>query len=328
MARTPLEDSEEPEEIPTPTADPASATPISHEVLEVPAHLVGARLDRVVAIERPQLSRSRWQALIALGAVLINGAPARASQPLNSGDTIQIAPPDAPVRSPLEPVNLPLDILFEDSDLLVLNKAAGMVVHPGAGTDANTLVHALLYHCHDLSGIGGVERPGIVHRLDKETSGCLVVAKNDLTHRHLAAQFAGREVAKVYLAVVKGIPHRPWGTLKGAIGRHPYHRQRMAVKEGGDAREATTEYTVLARGEGMSLIECHPKTGRTHQIRVHLQHLGHPLLGDPVYGNRLGWPRHLLHAWKLSFTHPADGRLLHFTAPIPDDFPLHPPPIS
>lgn len=331
MARNPLEDSEEPEEIP-PAADPPSSDspsdPVSHEALEVSPHFAGARLDRVVAAERPELSRSRWQALIARGAVLVNGAPARASHLLNAGDVIQIAPPEAPEPSVLEPADLPLDILFEDSDLLVLNKAAGMVVHPGAGTDGATLVHALLHHCHDLSGIGGVERPGIVHRLDKETSGCLVVAKNDSTHRHLAAQFAGREVAKVYLAVVKGIPHRPWGTLKGAIGRHPYHRQKMAVKEGGDAREATTEYTVLARGEGMSLIECHPKTGRTHQIRVHLQHLGHPLLGDPVYGNRLGWPRHLLHAWKLSFTHPADGRLLHFTAPIPDDFPLHPPPIS
>lgn len=285
----------------------------------------GLRLDRFLAAQRPELSRSRWQALVAARAVRINGETARASQTLRMGDTIVLDPPSVPERSILEPADLPIEVLYEDADLLVLNKAAGMVVHPGAGTDGTTLVHALLHYCQDLSGIGGVERPGIVHRLDKETSGCLVVAKRDQAHQNLAAQFAGREVNKVYLAVVKGIPHRPWGSLKGAIGRHPYHRQKMAVKEGGDAREALTEYTVLARGEGMSLIECHPRTGRTHQIRVHLQHLGHPLLGDPVYGSRLGWPRHLLHAWKLSFAHPSDGRVLHFTAPVPPDFPLRPP---
>lgn len=297
----------------------------SLETLIVPAEAANQRLDRFLATTRPELSRARWQALLSRQCVKVNALPAKASLLLAPGDTVEIAPPPALEPSPLEPADIALEILFEDGDLLVLNKAAGMVVHPGAGTDGTTLVHALLHHCQDLSGIGGVERPGIVHRLDKETSGCLVVAKNDHAHKSLAAQFANREVAKTYLAVVKGIPHRPWGSLKGAIGRHPYHRQKMAVKEGPDAREALTEYTLLAQGENMSLIECLPKTGRTHQIRVHLQHLGHPLLGDPVYGHRLGYPRHLLHAWKLSFTHPTTSERLSFTAPVPADFPLHPP---
>jgi 23S rRNA pseudouridine1911/1915/1917 synthase len=298
---------------------------IGRQTLVVPPEAANQRLDRFLATTRPELSRVRWQALVARQYVKVNSQAVKASLTLTPGDSIEIAPPPALERSPLEPAEIPLEILFEDGDLLVINKAAGMVVHPGAGTDGTTLVHALLHHCRDLSGIGGVERPGIVHRLDRETSGCLVVAKNDQAHKCLAAQFANREVSKTYLAVVRGIPHRPWGSLKGAIGRHPYHRQKMAVKEGPDAREALTEYTVLARGEGMSLIECLPKTGRTHQIRVHLQHLGHPLLGDPVYGHRLGYPRHLLHAWKLSFTHPSTSERLSFTAPVPADFPLHPP---
>ncbi len=313
----PLDDWEE-----TPSASEPDAV---SETITVEPEQAGLRLDRFLALIRPERSRSRWQDLISQGCVTVNSEPAKPSWPLEPGDLITIASPSGLIPSCLEPANLPLDILYEDSELLVLNKAAGMVVHPGAGTDGQTLVHALLHHCRDLSGIGGVERPGIVHRLDKETSGCLVVAKNDRAHQDLAGQFARREVRKVYLAVVKGIPHRPWGTLKGSIGRHPYHRQKMTVKEGGDAREALTEYAVLARGDKMSLLECHPKTGRTHQIRVHLQHLGHPLLGDPVYGHRLGYPRHLLHSWKLAFTHPLSGEPLNFTAPVPADFPLHPP---
>jgi 23S rRNA pseudouridine1911/1915/1917 synthase len=164
-----------------------------------------------------------------------------------------------------------------------------------------------------------------VHRLDKETSGCLVVAKDDVTHQNLSAQFAGREVSKTYLAVVRGQTRRPFGKIDAPIGRHPVHRQKMAVVDVGRGRDALTEWRCLATGEGMSLIECQPKTGRTHQIRVHLKHLGHPLLGDPVYGSRGSWPRHLLHAWKLRFRHPVSGQDVVCQAPVPEDFPLLPP---
>jgi 23S rRNA pseudouridine1911/1915/1917 synthase len=289
-----------------------------------PAH-AGERFDRFVAAQLPELSRSRVQALIRSGDILLNGASARLSESLRVDDLVTARIPDSAPLAELQAEDIPLAVLHEDSDLIVIDKPAGLVVHPGAGNATGTLVQALLHHCTDLSGIGGVERPGIVHRLDKETSGCLVVAKNDLAHQSLAAQFAGRTVEKTYLAIVEGTLRRGSGVVDAAIGRHRSNRQKMAVDATGKGREAVTHYRVLAAADGLSLVECQPKTGRTHQIRVHLKHLGHPLAGDPVYGRRGHFERHLLHAWKLAFDHPRSGERLTFTSPVPADFPLVPP---
>lgn len=297
----------------------------SSSVHRVSSASVGERLDRFVAAQMPELSRSRVQVLVKAGGILLNGAPARSSESLRENDEVCVTVPEAAPLAEIRAEEIPLAILHEDSDLLVLDKPAGLVVHPGAGNATGTLVHALLHHCHDLSGIGGVERPGIVHRLDKETSGCLVVAKNDAAHQSLSAQFADRTVQKIYLAVVVGTPRRASGTIDAPIARHAVHRQKMAVSQPGRGREAVTEYRVLAGDDGLSLVECLPRTGRTHQIRVHLKHLGHPIAGDPVYGKRGDFARHLLHAWKLSFDHPRDGRRMSFSAPVPADFPLVPP---
>lgn len=283
------------------------------------------RADRFLANAWPDLSRSRLQQLIKDGSITLNGQPMRASERIQAGDELVARiPPPVPLQE-LLPCAMQLDILWEDSFLLVINKPPGLVVHPGAGTGEDTLVHGLMHYCKDLSGIGGIERPGIVHRLDKETSGCLVVAKNDTAHQSLAAQFAGREVDKIYLAAVKGHPRRPFGTINAAIGRHPVQRQKMAIVDEERGRAAVTDWRCLATGDGMSLVQCHPRTGRTHQIRVHMKHLGHPILGDPVYGIRGSWPRHLLHAWKLSFQHPSTGKTISCEAPVPGDFPLLPP---
>jgi 23S rRNA pseudouridine1911/1915/1917 synthase len=289
--------------------------------LQVPSRGRGVRLDRFLADELPNFSRSRLQALIRGGHVTLNGATARPREILRTGDMIRLVEP-APEKIANEPEDIPLDILFEDDDLLVINKPAGMVVHPGAGNMSRTLVNALLAHCRTLSGIGGKERPGIVHRLDKETSGCLVVAKNDLAHQELSRQFAERTVEKVYLALVAGTMRKSHGVIDAGIGRHPKHRQRMAVnKERG--RSARTDYRVVRSSGGISLVECVLHTGRTHQIRVHLHHLGHPVLGDKVYGRQRTpeFPRQMLHAWKLAFSHPRNGKRLSFKAPIPSDFP-------
>ncbi len=294
------------------------------EVFIVEPEHAGERIDRFLADRLPTLSRSRIQALLKSGHVLRNGQPSRASETLRPGDSVAAEEP-APVAATTHAAeDIPLDILHEDSDLIALNKPAGIVVHPGAGNPTGTLVNALLHHCGSLSVIGGVERPGIVHRLDKETSGCLVIARNDATHRSLARQFAGRTVEKTYLAIVDGHPRRSSGEIDAAIGRHPVHRQRMTVTDRPGSRDAFTAWTVLDSAPGLSLVECRLRTGRTHQIRVHLKHLGTPVAGDPVYGKRGPYSRHLLHAYKLSFDHPATGRRITLTAPIPADFPLVP----
>jgi 23S rRNA pseudouridine1911/1915/1917 synthase len=219
------------------------------------------------------------------------------------------------------PQMIALDVLFEDDDLLVLNKPAGLVVHPGAGHHDGTLVNALLYHCQGLSSIGGEERPGIVHRLDKETSGCMVVAKTDEAHRGLSAEFAARDVDKIYLALVSGTLKKTSGSIEEKIGRHPVHRQRMSVNSR-RGREAKTDYRVVAAGNGVSMIECRLHSGRTHQIRVHLHHIGHPVLGDKIYGVKAAGKHHrqMLHAWKLGFRHPRSGESMAFEAPLPADF--------
>ncbi len=303
-----------------------------------------ARLDRVLAARLPDLSRSRLKALILAGAVSLKGAAVRdPAYHVASGDTIII---DVPEAAPAEPKgeDIALDIVFEDDDIVVLNKPRGLVVHPAAGHETGTLVNALIAHCGtSLSGIGGVRRPGIVHRLDKDTTGLMVVAKNDLAHASLTAQFAdhGRTgpMRRGYMAFAWGLPGRHRGTVDAPIDRHPYAREKMAVRQSG--REAVTHWEILESFTGRdgkpvaALLACELETGRTHQIRVHLAHIGHPLMGDAVYGphfktkaNQLGpesqaalaaLGRQALHAYLLVLEHPRTGELLHWEAPLPED---------
>lgn len=285
------------------------------------AEVAGDRLDHFLAAQLPTFSRARLQALIKSGHITLNSAPTRASVKLRRGDQIHIVEPP-PEPSEVVAQDIPLTVLYEDADLIVIDKPAGLVVHPAVGNRDGTIVNALLHHCDELSGIGGVERPGIVHRLDKETSGCLVAAKNDLTHRALIEQFAGREVTKIYLALAEGRFRKPSGSVQEPIGRHKVNRQKMAVDERG--KPAHTDWRVLIKDLPLvppaSLVECTLHTGRTHQIRVHLKHLGHGVLGDEVYGRRGNFTRQMLHAWKLGFTHPKTGQVLKFQSPIPQDF--------
>src|SRR5262249_15882784 len=286
----------------------------------VPKEQTLLRLDRFLARELTAYSRSRIQQLIRTGFVRLNGAATRPRQLVRSGDRIEVTePPLEKIEN--QPESIPLDILFEDADLIVINKPAGLTVHPGAGQREHTLVNALLSHCTTLSSIGGKERPGIVHRLDKETSGCLVVAKNDLAHRELSRQFADRTPEKIYLALVAGRLRKPAGVIEERIGRHPVHRQRIRVASL-RGRPAKTEYRVVRSNEEASLIECRLHSGRTHQIRVHLHHMGHPVVGGKVYGARLAknFPRQMLHAWKLGFRHPRSGERKQFESSLPDDF--------
>ena len=302
------------------------------------------RLDRVLAVLRPELSRSRLKALILAGSVAARGAPVRdPAYHVAPGDTITIDVPQAVAPEP-KGEDIALDIVFEDDDIVVLNKPKGLVVHPAAGHESGTLVNALIAHCGDsLSGIGGVRRPGIVHRLDKDTTGLMVVAKNDRAHQSLTAQFAdhGRTgpMQRGYMAFVWGVPGRQRGTVDAPIDRHVYAREKMAVREGG--REAVTHWEMQASYNGRdgkpvaSLIECQLETGRTHQIRVHLAHIGHPLMGDAVYGSHFktkaghlgpqaraaleALGRQALHAYLLALEHPRTGELLHWEAALPED---------
>jgi 23S rRNA pseudouridine1911/1915/1917 synthase len=289
------------------------------ELTATPAH-AGLRLDRFLALSLPQFSRARLQDLIRTGAVIWQGKKPRPRETVHAGDVVRLTVP--PVETiEAQPEEIALRILFEDDDLLVIDKPAGLVVHPGAGNQTHTLVNALLHHCTNLSGIGGKQRPGIVHRLDKHTSGAMVVAKNDRTHQELSRQFADREITKIYLALVTGVLRRRRGTIDASIGRHPQHRKKMAVNaERG--RAARTDYRVLGAEGGVSLVECTLHSGRTHQIRVHLHHLGHPVLGDSLYGRnrQIAAPRQMLHSWKLGFTHPRTKERMLFEAPIPEDF--------
>ena len=293
-----------------------NSTPIE---LVVPANEARLRLDQFLAKRLPDFSRSRLQQLIRDGFVRLNNSTSRPRHIVRVGDKIQLTEPPLQKIETL-PEQIPLAILFEDNDLIVINKPAGLVVHPGAGHREHTLVNALLNYCSSLSGIGGKERPGIVHRLDKETSGCLVVAKNDATHRGLSRQFADRTVEKIYLALVAGRVRKPAGIIEEKIGRHPVHRQRMSAAAP-RGRAAKTEYRVLRSSDRASLVECRLHSGRTHQIRVHLHHLGHPVIGDKVYARAAkDFSRQMLHAWKLGFRHPRTGESKSFAAPLPDDF--------
>ncbi len=301
-------------------------------VLTADASADGVRLDRYLA-SVTGLPRAQIQRLIEAGRVQVEGRRPKASSSVLPGQRIRLSIPP-PQPSALTPEPIPLDILYEDDDLLVLNKPAGLVVHPAPGHPGGTLVHALLHHCPDLPGIGEERRPGIVHRLDKETSGVMVVAKTDAAMRSLAGQFKGRRVKKTYLALVHGEVKQTEGRIAAAIGRHERDRKRMGVRTR-KGREAVTTYRVMKRLDGFTLLQLHPETGRTHQIRVHLSAMGHPVVGDKVYGGRrerkvavsgqrsavsMAAERQLLHAWKLGFFHPRTNEWMEFEAPLPADF--------
>lgn len=299
------------------------------ETLTLDRSYPGERLDAWLHRQYPAMSRSAVQRLIAEGHITVNGAPTKPTHSPRQGEVIRVEWPEARPAS-VQPEAIPLDILFEDEALLVVNKPPGLVVHPAAGNERNTLVNALLHHCAgQLSGIGGVARPGIVHRLDKDTSGCLVVAKNDATHLALSAQFAGRHVHKLYFALVCGELARDRGDIRAAIARHVSHRKCMTVDDE-RGRAAHTSYQVRERLNHATLVEALLHTGRTHQIRVHFQFLGHPLVGDKTYGQRqnrrlteftrYAAPRQMLHAAELGFVHPGTGRPLRLRAPLPEDF--------
>jgi 23S rRNA pseudouridine1911/1915/1917 synthase len=299
--------------------------------LQVEADGAGQRLDAWIAAHLPELSRSRVQALIDDERVLVDGRPARASARTREGQTITVEVPAAAPALP-QPEDIPLRIMYEDGHLLVIDKPAGLSVHPGAGRPSGTLVNALLHHVKDLSGVGGVLRPGIVHRLDRGTSGLLVVAKDDASHRALAHQFAARTVEKEYLAIVHGVPARAEGTITAAIGRDPVHRKKMSVRST-RGRAAKSVYTVVERLDGASYVRVRIHSGRTHQIRVHMASIGHPIAGDALYGGtrtpgsqkgaardalaRLSRPA--LHAARLAFRHPATEERLELTSPLPPD---------
>lgn len=300
------------------------------EIFAIEQSLPGGRLDLFLRERFPAVSRGALQRLIEQGHIRVNGQVVKPTHTPRAGEQVEVCWPDAR-SADAKPEEIPLDILFEDASLLVLNKPPGLVVHPSAGHEEHTLVNALLHHCgSSLSGIGGVARPGIVHRLDKETSGCLVVAKNDETHLALAKQFEERTVEKFYDAIVLGVLERDAGEIRASIARHPSHRKRMAVQESGESRFAHTSYRVLERLVHATHVEAEIHTGRTHQIRVHFQFLGHPVVGDTTYGAKAnkrfaeatGYdaPRVLLHARKLSFVHPRTGKKVKFTAPLPEDF--------
>ncbi len=279
----------------------------------------GRRLD-VQLSEASGLTRSRIAALMEEGQVTLDGQPVRkAGQKGKPGQTVVLTVP-APKPAVPQAQDIPLTILYEDSDLAVVVKPCGMVVHPAAGNEDGTLVNALLHHLDSLGGIGGELRPGIVHRLDKDTSGLLLAAKNDAAQLALSEQLSARSMEKHYRALVEGVVREDHGRIEAPIARSKKDRKKMAVDE--DGREAITEWTVLARGRGVTLLDVHILTGRTHQIRVHMRHIGHPVCGDPIYGSPRGAkvPRLMLHAYSLTFTHPTSGERLTFTAELPEAF--------
>lgn len=282
------------------------------------------RADKVLAAAFPEHSRAAFQRALEAGLVSVDGKVVAQSDDVRAGQTIEFALPETKPAE-IKAVAIPLDVVFEDKHLIVVNKAPGMVVHPGVGTGEDTLVHALLAHCAgELSGVGGVERPGIVHRIDKDTTGLLVVAKNDAAHRALSDQFAERSLVKEYVALVSGGPKALSGVIDRSIARHPVHRHRMTTGEGG--RPARTDWVLLEKfGERAAFVRCRIHTGRTHQIRVHLKSIGHPLLGDATYGWKSSPsmptpPRVMLHAEHLVLAHPVSGKVLDLRAALPRDF--------
>jgi 23S rRNA pseudouridine1911/1915/1917 synthase len=293
----------------------------------------GKRLDQVLAGSEIHLSRSQAKRLIEEGAILLNDKKSKPSASVKTGDRISGSLP-SPRPLSLEPEALPLSILYEDSSVIVIDKPPGLVVHPAPGNPSGTLVNALIHHCKDLAGINGVLRPGIVHRLDKETSGVMVVAKDDEAYQDLTKQFKNRTIEKVYLAIARGSFRENEGVIDLAIGRHPTERKKMSTRTR-KGRSALTHWRVKERFDGLTLLEILPKTGRTHQIRVHLSAMGHPLFGDPVYGKIVGkkgavqdavlgecskrLKRQALHAHRLAFVHPRTGERVEFISPLPPD---------
>ena len=280
------------------------------------------RLDKFLVTCLPEFSRSRLQTMINNGQVSVDGVPARKSgQMLEGTERVQVRIPP-PKPSELIPEDIPLDVIFENEDVLVVNKPAGMVVHPAAGHSSGTLVHAALAHAPEMEGIGGEQRPGVVHRLDKNTSGLILLAKNDFTHRWLQDQFRLRKVEKTYLALVDGQPPTPQGRIEAAIGRDTQQRKQMAVTAPSKGRDAISEYQTLETFPNHTLLEFHPLTGRTHQIRLHAAFLGCPVVGDTLYGKRhpsLPIKRHFLHAKKLTIRLPREDEARTFNAPLPED---------
>lgn len=298
-------------------------TPIT---LHVPPDAPPERIDRYLVRECAATgSRAQLQRWIHEGLVHRNDQVVTPSTTVRPGDRLTIVVPPTALPDNLAPERMPLEILYEDEALLVLNKPAGLVVHPGAGHATGTLVHGLLAHTAQLSGLAGPSKPGLVHRLDKDTSGVMVVAKQDAAHRALAQQFEARTIQRTYVALVTGLVRYEHGVITAPLGRHPRDRQRIAVQPPGRGREAVTRYRVLQRLAGCTLLELSPQTGRTHQLRVHLAHLGHPILGDPKYGRRpVGTgparaTRQLLHAARLGFLHPVTGEPVEFSAPWPEE---------
>ncbi len=298
-------------------------------ILHVAEEGAGARLDRHLAqiLDEPRNRIQRW---IGDGRVAVNGRRAKPSLVLRPGDQVELEAPEEPIDSPLEAEDGELDVLFEDDDLVVLRKPAGLAVHPGAGRTSGTLAHRLLGRYPETAAVGGPGRPGIVHRLDQGTTGVMVVARSDRAYRRLAAAFAERQVGKTYLAITYAAPRPPCGSIDLPVGRHPQDRKKMAVRKTG--RPALTRYRTCREAGGLAWLEIDLLTGRTHQIRVHLKAVGHPLVGDPVYGEarwralpgkvrrplRL-FPRPALHAWRLAFVHPGSGEPVAFEAAVPED---------
>jgi 23S rRNA pseudouridine1911/1915/1917 synthase len=290
--------------------------------LDADENWMDERIDKFLSAQLPEQSRSYLQKIIKEGSVLVNGSPVKASYRMDDQDEVTIDLPE--LKEPeIEAENIPLDILYEDDDLLLVNKPKGMVVHPSAGHTTGTLVNAVMYHCkEDLSGINGVMRPGIVHRIDKDTTGVLVICKNDKAHNFVAEQLKEHSITRKYRAIVNGVIKEDEGTVNAPIGRHPTERKKMAINEK-NGKHAVTHYRVLERFANHTYIECQLETGRTHQIRVHMASLHHPLLGDTVYGSQKN-PYHLegqtLHAMVLGLIHPSTGSYLEVTAPLPEYF--------
>lgn len=292
------------------------------EHIEITAEESGERIDALLARLVPELTRSAAQRLLEEGLVTLGGVPVKKNRRTEPGEVYAALLPEPELPEP-EPQDIPLDIVYEDADVVVVNKPRGMVVHPAPGHPDGTLVNALLWHCGEsLSGVGGERRPGIVHRIDKDTSGLIIAAKNDFAHLALSAQLADRSLSRVYEAVARGEFREEAGTVDAPIGRHPTERKRMAVTERG-SRPAVTHWEVIARCRGWTHIRCRLETGRTHQIRVHMAYIGHPLLGDMVYGAKKperGLEGQCLHARELKFLHPRTGEEIHLSTELPEYF--------
>lgn len=280
----------------------------------------GIRIDKFLSEQAEELSRSRIQSLVKEAAILLNGAPCKSNSKLKCGDEITLTLPEDEELC-VEAEEMELDIRYEDSDVIVVNKPKNMVVHPAAGHAHGTLVNGLMYHCKDLSGINGVLRPGIVHRIDKDTSGLLIIAKNDMAHRDLVEQLQRKSVNRLYYALVHGVIQHEFGTIDAPIGRDPKDRQKMAVVAE-HSKDARTHFKVLERFSNFTLVECRLETGRTHQIRVHMQYIGHPVAGDPKYSYRkpFGTSGQFLHAHTLTFVHPRTKEVITVEAELPKEF--------